>query len=38
MKISDTSHSAWICANKNNGFIVSMPTVHVLLSLYQQDR
>ena len=23
MKISDTLHSAWICANKNNGFIVS---------------
>ena len=23
MKISDTPHSAWICANKNNGFIVS---------------
>ena len=23
MKISDTPHSAWICANKNNGFIVT---------------
>ena len=23
MKISDTPHSAWICANKNNGSIVS---------------
>ncbi|KAM7442686.1 hypothetical protein ABFA07_008461 [Porites harrisoni] len=23
MKISDTPHSAWICANKNNGFIVN---------------
>ena len=23
MKISDTPHSAWTCANKNNGFIVS---------------
>ena len=24
MKISDTSHSAWIYVNKNNGFIVSI--------------
>ena len=23
MKVLDTPHSAWICANKNNGFMVT---------------
>ena len=36
MKPSDSPHSTWICANKNNGFIVS--NYYVLLGLYNQDR
>ena len=36
MKTSDSPHSTWLCANNNNGFIVS--AYYVLLGLYYQDR